>query len=94
MVEVVRSYGAAVMLAPQSIDGMGGPEAANRILNAAHTILLHAIPDPEPVIKTAGTKMATKWSLQHERGLSTDVGSTRSQHQWRVDLAAAFACQR
>ena len=25
MVEVVRSYGAAVVLAPQSIDGMGGP---------------------------------------------------------------------
>jgi len=85
MVEVVRSYGAAVVLAPQSIDGMGGPEAANRILNAAHTILLHAIPDPEPVIKAAGTKMATEWSLQHERGLSTDIGSTRSQHQWRVD---------
>jgi hypothetical protein len=85
MVEVVRSYGAAVVLAPQSIDGMGGPEAANRILNAAHTILPHAIPDPEPVIKAAGTKMATEWSLQHERGLSTDVGSTRSQHQWRVD---------
>lgn len=29
--------------------------------------------------------MATEWSLQHERGLSTDVGSTRSQHQLRVD---------
>ena len=85
MVEVVRSYGAAVVLAPQSIDGMGGPEAANRILNAAHTILLHAIPDPEPVIKAAGTKLGTEWSLQHERGLSTDIGSTRTQHQWRVD---------
>jgi hypothetical protein len=85
MVEVVRSHGAAVVLAPQSIDGMGGPDAANRILNAAHTILLHAIPDPEPVIKAAGTKLGTEWSLQHERGLSTDIGSTRTRHQWRVD---------
>ena len=66
-------------------DGMGGPEAAARILNAAHTVILHAVPDPEPIIKAAGTKMATEWSLQHERGLSTDVGSTRTQHQMRVD---------
>ena len=29
--------------------------------------------------------MAIEWSLQHERGLSTDVGSTRTQHQLRVD---------
>lgn len=64
---------------------MGGPEASARILNAAHTILLHAVPDPEPIVKAAGTRMATEWSLQHERGRSTDIGSTRSQHQLRVD---------
>lgn len=85
MVEVVRSYGAAVVLAPQAFEGMGGPEAAARILNAAHTVILHAIPDPDPIVKAAGTRMATEWSLQHERGLSTDVGSTRSQHQLRID---------
>jgi len=85
MVEVVRSYGAAVVLAPQCYDGMGGPEASARILNAAHTVILHAVPEPEPIVKAAGTRMATEWSLQHERGLSTDVGSTRAQHQLRVD---------
>lgn len=85
MVEVVRSYGAAVVLAPQAFEGMGGPEAAARILNAAHTVILHAVPDPDPIIKAAGTRQATEWSLQHERGISTDVGSTRTQHQMRVD---------
>jgi hypothetical protein len=85
MVEVVRSFDASVVLAPQCIEGMGGPEATARIMNAAHTVLLHAVPDPEPVIKAAGTKMATEISLQHERGLSTDIGSTRQQHQYRVD---------
>ena len=64
---------------------MGGPEAAARILNAAHTVILHAVPDPDAIVKAAGTRMATEWSLQHERGLSTDVGSTRTQHQMRVD---------
>ena len=85
MVEVVRSYGAAVVLAPQAFEGMGGPEAAARILNAAHTVMLHAVPDPDPIIKAAGTRMATEWSLQHERGISTQIGSTRTQHQMRVD---------
>jgi hypothetical protein len=85
MVEIVRSYGAAVVLAPQAYQGMGGDDAAARILNAAHTIILHAIPDPDRIIKAAGTRMATEWSLQHERGISTDVGSTRTQHQLRVD---------
>ena len=85
MVEVVRSYGAAVVLAPQAFEGMGGPEAAARILNAAHTVILHAVPNPDAIIKAAGTRMATEWSLQYERGISTDVGSTRSQHQMRID---------
>ena len=85
MVEVVRSFDTSVVLAPQCIEGMGGPEATARIMNAAHTVILHAVPDPEPIIKAAGTKMATEISLQHERGVSTDVGSTRQQHQYRVD---------
>jgi hypothetical protein len=85
MVETVRSYGAAVVLAPQCYHGMGGDDASARILNAAHTIILHAVPDPEPIIKAAGTRMATEYSVQHEHGLSTDVGSTRLQHQHRVD---------
>lgn len=84
-VEVVRSYGVGVVLAPQAFDGMGGPEASARILNAAHTIFLHAIPDPEPVVKAAGTRMATEFSVQHDHGQSTDVGSTRQQHQHRAD---------
>ena len=85
MVETVRSYGAAVVLAPQCFQGMGGDEASARILNAAHTVILHAVPDPEPIIKAAGTRIATEYSVQHERGLSTDVGSTRAQHQHRAD---------
>ena len=84
VVEVVRSYGAAVVLAPQAYEGMGGDQAAARILNAAHTIFLHAVPDPEPIVKAAGTRLAVEWSLQHERGLSADVGSSREQHQHKA----------
>jgi type IV secretory pathway TraG/TraD family ATPase VirD4 len=85
MIEVVRSYGAAVVLAPQAYEGMGGEQASARILNAAHTILLHAVPDPEPIVKAAGTRLVVESSLQHQDGLSTDLGSSRQQHQLRAD---------
>jgi Cdc6-like AAA superfamily ATPase len=85
MIEVVRSYGAAVVLAPQAYEGMGGEQASARILNAAHTILLHAVPDPEPIVKAAGTRLVVESSLQHQDGLSTDLGSARQQHQLRAD---------
>jgi Cdc6-like AAA superfamily ATPase len=85
MIEVVRSHGAAVVLAPQAYDGMGGEQASARILNAAHTILLHAVPDPEPIVKAAGTRLVVEQSLQHEAGVSTDLGSSRQQHQLKAD---------
>jgi hypothetical protein len=85
MIEVVRSYGGAVVLAVQAYEGMGGDQAAARILNAAHTVFLHAIPDPELIVRAAGTRLAIESSYQHERGLSTDFGSARQQHQLRAD---------
>ena len=85
MIEVVRSYGGAVVLAVQAYEGMGGEQAAARILNAAHTVFLHAIPDPELIVRAAGTRLAIESSYQHERGLATDFGSARQQHQLRAD---------
>ena len=93
LVEVVRSYGAALVLAPQAYEGMGGEQAAARILNAAHTVFLHAIPEPEPIVRAAGTRLAIESSVQHERGLSTDIGSAREQHQLRADPTRCAAAQ-
>jgi hypothetical protein len=84
VVEVVRSYGAALVLAPQAYEGMGGEQAAARILNAAHTIFLHAVPEPEPIVRAAGTRLAVEQSLQHDAGRSTEIGSAREQHQHKV----------
>lgn len=84
LVEIVRSYGASLVLAPQAFEGMGGEEAAARILNAAHTILLHAVPEPEPLVRAAGTRLAIESSVQHDDGRSLDLGSAREQHQHKV----------
>jgi Cdc6-like AAA superfamily ATPase len=69
----------------ETYEWMGGEQASARILNAAHTILLHAVPDPEPIVKAAGTRLVVESSLQHQDGLSTDLGSSRQQHQLRAD---------
>jgi hypothetical protein len=83
-VEVVRSYGATVVLAPQAYEGMGGDQAAARILNAAHTIFLFQVPNPEPIVRAAGTRIAIEQSRQHDDGIALDLGSAREQHQHKV----------
>jgi len=84
VIEVVRSYGATLVLAPQAYEGMGGEQAAARILNAAHTIFLHQVPEPEPIARAAGTRLAIEQSVQHDAGLSTEIGPAREQHQHKV----------
>src|SRR4051812_46583038 len=43
VVERTRGFGVAAILSPQVVEGMGGPEAAARIIGSAHTILLHQV---------------------------------------------------
>lgn len=84
LIEIVRSYDASLVLAPQAYEGMGGEEAAARIVNAAHTTFLHAVPDPEQLVRAAGTKIEIEASVQHDAGRSLDLGSARAQHQYKV----------
>jgi hypothetical protein len=93
LVEIVRSYGASLVLAPQAYEGMGGPEAGARILNAAHTILLHAVPEPEPLVRAAGTKVEIEASVQHDQGRSLELGTAREQHQHKVSPNEVRALQ-
>jgi hypothetical protein len=85
VVETVRSYGAAVVLAPQVAEGMGGPEAAARILGSVGTVVVHRVPDPDELVRLAGTRLAVEASHQHEQGRATGLGSARLQHQHKVD---------
>ena len=66
VVETVRSYGATVVLAPQVAEGMGGPEAAARIIGSVGTVLLHQLPSPEELVRIAGTRIVVESSVQHE----------------------------
>ena len=83
-VESVRSYGRAVVLAPQVVEGMGGPDVAARVMGSVGTVLLHQVPNPEEIIRLAGTRLEIESSLQHEAGWGTGAGSARAQHTFEV----------
>ena len=85
VVERTRGFGVAAILSPQVVEGMGGEEAAARIIGSAHTILLHQVPLPEEIVKVAGTRLVMETSVQHDHGRATGLGSARLQHAFKVD---------
>ena len=83
--ERTRGFGVAAILSPQVVEGMGGPEAAARIIGSANTIPLHRLPMPEEIVKVAGTRLVMETSVQHDHGRATGLGSARLQHAFKVD---------
>src|SRR3989440_1909767 len=66
--ERLRSFGAAVVVSAQGYAGLG--PAADRILDAAQTLVLHRSADPERLISRAGTGPR----LEHTRYLEPGAG--------------------
>jgi hypothetical protein len=64
LVERLRSYGCAVVLSSQSYAGLGEPQDAERILDAANWLLLHRSAAPEQLVTRAGTKQEIKKTYQ------------------------------
>ena len=85
VVERARGFGVAAILCPQIAEGMGSPEAAARIIGSAQTILLHAMATPELFVQAGGTRRVYFTTRQLEGDGLTGLGSTRVEHQYRVD---------
>jgi hypothetical protein len=85
LVERLRSFNVGVVLAPQVESGMGDEAAADRIVQNAETVFLHALRRPEGIASLAGTEQALESSYQQHRDRATGMGSTRTQHVFRVD---------
>ena len=64
LVERLRSYGCAVILASQSYAGLGRPEDAERILDAANWLIVHRNAAPERLTRRAGTKRVIRESYR------------------------------
>jgi hypothetical protein len=85
LVERVRSYNVAVVLAPQVEEGMGDDKAAGRIVQNVECVFCHALKRPESIIALAGTRREVEWSHQHLDELTTGLGTGRAQHVYKVD---------
>ena len=73
------------MLCPQLAEGMGGAEAAARIIGSAQTILLHQMATPEPFVLAAGSRRVHSTTRQLEGDDLTGLGSTRVERESRLD---------
>ncbi|HEX2069162.1 MAG TPA: type IV secretion system DNA-binding domain-containing protein, partial [Actinomycetota bacterium] len=84
--EKLRSFGAAIVIAAQSPEGLhDDPRETDRLLNTAGTIITHRIVDPEPVVARAGTRKRAERSHQLDGPIATGAGSLRIQDTYRID---------
>lgn len=82
--ERVRSYGAAIVAASQSVAGLGDEADAARILDAVHAVILHRSADPERIANRAGTRRLIEVGFQTDQQGPTGLGTARMQDAFRV----------
>jgi hypothetical protein len=83
--ERLRSFGAAVMLAAQSEEGLAKtPDERNRILKASNMLILHGCSDPEKLIERAGKHKTINagWSIRDQEG--TGYGTLHMQDEYII----------
>ena len=86
LLERLRSFGAGVIIAAQSIEGLhDDPNERARLLGAASTVIAHRLADPEPVAARAGTIKRAERSHQLDQVGATGGGSLRIQETYRID---------
>ena len=84
LLERLRSFGCSVVLSAQSFDGLGSER--ERIIGAAHTVMLHRTPLSDELVRVAGTIQAHAVTSQiHLEAGMTGRGTTTSEHRFRVD---------
>jgi hypothetical protein len=81
--ERMRSFNAHLIVSAQGYAGLG--EEAERMLDAAGTIILHAADKPDDVIARAGTIKVVERSVQKDTLGATGAGSLRAQEAFRVN---------
>lgn len=87
--ERVRSFGGSVAVSSQSFSGLGVRKDAERILDAAHTLIVHRCADPERLVQRAGTYRRPERSVYVDREGPTGTGSVRIQDSFKVPPDAA-----
>ncbi len=87
--ERVRSFGGSIVVSSQSYSGLGDRRETERILDAAHSLIVHRCPDPERLIQRAGTYRRPERSIYIGREGPTGEGSVRIQDAFKASPDAA-----
>jgi conjugal transfer pilus assembly protein TraD len=84
-IEQARNFNTALILAPQTVAGMGGEEETARILGSVETVVCHALNTPDEIVALAGTRQMTQYSTRFSRAGSTGEGTTMRREQPKID---------
>jgi hypothetical protein len=91
LLERGRSAGVPVVLAAQSRTSLGQVEEVDRLIGAAAAVVLFATPEPEDLVKLAGTVRGPDAVYQVEEGRLTGRASVAMRAATRVDANAVRA---
>jgi hypothetical protein len=93
LAERLRSYGATVIVAAQSYEGLGKDEEAQRLLGAANFLILHRTNNPLKLSSRAGMEQQTdmRWSM--EPGRPTSYGSASLRQRYRIEPEQVMSLQ-
>lgn len=84
LLQLARSAGLGVILATQDVSTLGSDIIQRRIMSNCNTHILLRSMYPEKVVELAGTAYGIESSVQYLEGVGTGLGSSRVQHQFRV----------
>jgi hypothetical protein len=94
LAERVRDVGVQVIVAAQSVEGLGNQHQAPRLLaSCAGGIVVHQCPDPERLLAMAGTVRDVEQNWEVDRWGPRGHGKVRMVHRARVDGELVRAAQ-
>jgi hypothetical protein len=89
LTERVRDAGCAVYLSAQSVDGLGDERQQARLVGACSGgLLLHAMPDPEPLLRAAGVVKVVEQTWRLDPDGPTGNSSARIGERPRIEAGA------
>jgi hypothetical protein len=89
LVERVRDAGCALYLSAQSADGLGDERQQARLVGACSGgLLLHAMPDPESLLRAAGVVKVVEQTWRLDPSGPTGNSSARIGEQPRIEAGA------
>jgi hypothetical protein len=94
LAERVRDVGVQVIVAAQSVEGLGNQHQAARLLSScAGGVVVHQCPDPERLLALAGTVRDVEQNWEVDRYGPGGRGKVRMVHRARIDGELVRAAQ-